>query len=61
MVYLEIFGIVIGSFFCIYFIVYACSRLQMKAWLHELDKQLGKKFVEKVNKLKLEKDEKSKE
>lgn len=31
-------------------LTYLCSRVQMKAWLHELDLKLGKKFVEYVNK-----------
>lgn len=43
------------------FAIYWLARLQMKAWFHELDNQLGKKFVDKINKYKQEKDEKSKE
>jgi hypothetical protein len=31
-------------------LTYLCSRVQMKAWLDELDLKLGKKFVEYVNK-----------
>jgi ABC-type nickel/cobalt efflux system permease component RcnA len=60
MLILKILSGVILIFVGIYLLVYACSRLQMRAWLHELDMQLGKRFIEKVNKLKLEKDEKSK-
>lgn len=30
-------------------LTYLCSRVQMKAWLHELDMKLGEKFVKYIN------------
>jgi hypothetical protein len=42
---------------------YFLSRWQMKAWLHEIDKQFGKKIEDRISKLKTktEKDERKEE
>jgi hypothetical protein len=50
---LKIILYIIGGIIAIYLF----SRLQMKAWLHEINVQLGEKFIEKTNNLKTEKDE----
>jgi len=39
-------------------IIYLGSRLQMRAWLKELDIHLGKKFVDFINTKKKENDNK---
>jgi len=35
--------------FGLWIVIYFGSRIQMKAWLHELDRQLGDKFTGYVN------------
>ena len=42
-------------------VFYGLSKLQMRAWLHEIDLFLGKKFVEHINKKEKENGTKEKE
>jgi uncharacterized membrane protein YciS (DUF1049 family) len=56
--YLEyiIYGLLISASIC--GLIYLFSRVQMKGWMHEFNKQLMNQIVNKLNK---EKDERKKE
>ena len=45
----------------ILFLIYIGSRLQMRAWLHEIDLALGNKFVNYINSKHVKKDGKETE